>query len=151
MSAIPLRRSARIAAKAAKAAAVSPPAPIKLSRKERTAELLRDVVETSNWLFNQWKPEKVDDKDYLTEYIEGGRTRLIRMGNNIEDTMKAIRRQLPKNHEYWVKVVYNLEYGTRFVIWAIKDYMPYTKDSYFIKNDADWILRHILGHEDVWC
>ena len=141
------RRSARIAAKPA---AVCPPAPMKPSKKERTDELLRDVVETSHYLYNHWDEESVYFKDYLFEYIEQGRVRLNRMANHIEETLKAVRRQVPKNPEYWIKVLNDLEYGTRFVIGAIMCHMPATKEGYYIKNDADWILRAIRGDEDIY-
>jgi hypothetical protein len=145
------RRSARIAAKAApKPAAVCPPAPIKVSKKVKTEELLRDVEETSYCLYNHWDEESVYRKEYLLEYIEQGRVRLNRMANNIEETLKAVRRQVPKNPEHWIKVLNDLEYGTRFVIGAIMCHMPATKEGYYIKNDADWILRAIRGDEDIW-
>lgn len=145
------RRSARIAAKTApKPAAVCPPAPIKAPKKVKTEELLRDVEETSDYLYNHWDEESVYSKEYLLEYIEQGRVRLNRMANHIEETLKAVRREVPKNPSYWIKVMHDLEYGTRFVIGAIMCYMPATKDGYYIKNDADWILRAIRGDEDIW-
>lgn len=146
-----IRRSARIAANAAaKPAVIYNIVPKVPSKKAQTEALLRDVEETSYWLHTEWDEELVYNYKYITEYIEGSRVRLARMANHIEETMKAVRREMPKNPEHWTKVLGNLEYGTRFVIGAMMCYMPATKEGYYIKNDADWILRVIRDNGDVW-
>jgi hypothetical protein len=144
-----LRRSARLAAKANKPVAVCPPAPMKPSKKEHDAELLRNLVESSHWLFNEWDEYDVHDEIDLTYYIEAGRITLNYMANHIEEMMTLVRRRLPKNPEHWNKVLHELEYGTGYVIGAIRHYMPKTKDGIYIKNDADWILRTITGDDDA--
>lgn len=137
------------AAKANKPVTVCPPAPMMPSKYEHTIAMLYDIVEPSNWLFNHWDAKFVDDKDYLTYYIEGGRTRLRHIANNIEEVMKFIREFGLSNTPAWNKMLRELENGAGFVIWAIRGYMPKTKNGIYIKDDADWILRNITGDEDA--